>query len=99
MKRTGIALLAFIVVVSIGGMVWTMSTLNATGMYTAAGGGRYYYGYQSVQLTPDDACKYAGCYPSRPQTVYTNEYGTKLALCHCGFGTVGIPLIQTVRVR
>jgi len=98
-QRTGFALLAFIVVVSIGGLVWTVSTLSATGEYAASGGGRYYYGYQPVQLSPGDACKYTGCYSARPQTIYTNEYGTKLALCHCGFGTVGVPLVKTVRVR
>lgn len=97
-KHTGYMLLAFMAIVAVGGIVWTVSSINAAGSYSAYGGGRYYYGPQIVQLSPEDACKYAGCYPAKPTTVYTNEFGTKLVVCHCAQGSVGIPLVQTARV-
>ena len=98
MRKLGLVLLGFVAIVAIGGLtVQLRDTL--TGKYYAAGGGRWYYGPQRIQLAPDEACVYAGLEPLDPVRVYTNEYGTLLSMCKQGDQFVGVPLVQTALVR
>ena len=96
--RTAAPFLVLIIVVAVGGLMWTVSLDSATGTYFASGGGRYYYGPQIVQLSPEEACKYAGCQSMRPTTIYTNEFGIKNVVCNCRYGKICVPMVQTAYI-
>lgn len=96
-NKTSMMLFVFITVVAVGGLLWTVSD-TLTGKYYAGGGGRYYYGPQRIQLSPQNACDYAGCSLTSPINIYTNEFGVKNVVCECEYGFIGVPLIQTAWV-
>ena len=65
MNKLGLVLLGFVAVVAIGGFTLQLRS-ELTGLYSASGGGRWYYGPQIAQLAPDEACIYSNLEPLYP---------------------------------
>jgi hypothetical protein len=97
MQKLALILLGFVALVAIGGLTLQLRD-SLTGQYYASGGGRWYYGPQKAQMSPSEACLYAGLVPAEPPRVFTNAYGTLLSACYKDGQLVGVPLIQTVFV-
>ncbi|MEM3153945.1 MAG: hypothetical protein QW165_00030 [Candidatus Woesearchaeota archaeon] len=97
-QKLGFLLLGFVALIALSGLIIQIQN-SVTGEYYASGGGRWYYGPQRAQMQPDEACMFAGMKPVYPQQVYTNEWGTLMAVCDAGGRMVGVPLTQTILVR
>lgn len=97
-KHTELWLFAIVAIASFTGLVFQLNN-TVTGSYTASGGGAYtYVANVIVQMQPDEACTYAGFQPVYPRSVFTNEYGTLMAVCQYNDRLTAVPLVQRVNV-
>ena len=97
MEKGGFIAFAFVALMGFGILVSELSGV-LTGQYYVSGGGRWYYGAQKAQLSPEEACVYGGFAPLAPARVYHNEYGTIMSMCRDGNQMIGVPLVQTIVV-
>ncbi|OYT32514.1 hypothetical protein B6U93_01580 [Candidatus Woesearchaeota archaeon ex4484_78] len=98
-KKTGFALLVFVALIAGAVLFVNFQNNSISGGFSAAGGGRYYYGSQIVQLMPQDACARIGCESTEPVYVKSG-FGGSYTKCLCYRNGVykeeWVPLIQVI---
>ncbi len=99
-KRTSLSLMVFIAIAAILMLFFNFNNNNVSGSFTATGGGRYYYGQQIVQFSPEEACSYFGCQVGNPIHLTAGTFGTYQVACSCienGVESIKwVPLVQVI---